>query len=323
MQIWSIMALLVAMAFPCVAINANDDIETYDIIQVIQLETVSDIAWSPDGSQLAIVHNGSIEFLDSETWETLLMIPDARVSHVVWKSDGTQVASVSGGNPSSLYIWNAMTGDLIEHLEVDYGSIQGGVFPMYELSWSNDDSLIASDSYAVDVLIWDPVVHSVYVLGSHEMGRVMSVDWNATSDLLISSGSDGTLHIWDVETNQSVLTFPGFHIAEWHPTENWIMTLTDYETITVFDTETGKAVNSFNADARIIVASWNVDGSLLVMGGNDGSIQIWDTNSESIIQVINNLENPLAVAWHPTENILALADYIGRVHVWEISTLAG
>jgi WD40 repeat protein len=300
--------------------NAQDI--AYNEVVAMDFPGVTDIAWSPDGSQLAIVYKGFIDIVDSKLWELTLKLASPVGSHIVWKLDGTQLASVSGGNPSSLYVWNSASGDIIQHLAVHFDGIEGGVFPMYELSWSPEGSFIVSDSYGTDVLLWNLDTEEITVIGSHEWGRVGSLDWNRESDRVASAGYDGTLHIWDVESGHSTLELQGFQVTEWHPYDSKILTITQDETVGIFDSETGEELLSLEHNSRVLLASWNFNGAFIAIECLDGTTNIWNAETGEKILVMEVSSNfAIASSWHPMQNLLAIADYEGMVHVLDLSSL--
>lgn len=291
---------------------------------LLEFPNVTDVIWSPNGFQLAVVHSGSIDVLDSNTWQSLLTITNAEVSHVAWKPNGTQLASVSGGNPSSLYIWNASTGTVVQQLFAHFNGIEGGVFPMYELAWSPDGMLIASDSFASEVLLWNLETEEVAGLGSHDWGRVTSLEWNADSTQVASAGSDGTIHIWNIANGRSEMEIPGIRMVDWHSLSNRILTITQDDHVSVFDSDSGEELISFAEDSRILLAAWNFSGDLIATSAITDTINIWKIEgsyAEKIFSIEEISDIPIAMSWHPTQNILAIADYAGRVHIWNLMDL--
>jgi WD40 repeat protein len=304
-------------------ITQQDD-HSRQITQVTQMQYpfVSDINWSPDGSRVAIVSFPSIRILDADTWRTVVLITNARVSEAVWNSDGTQIASVAGGNPSSLYIRDARTGRLLRHLTINYEFQDGVILPMFRLAWSPDDTLIVSDRFANNILIWNLATGEVNELGSLTSGRVGDVDWSPDSARVVGAWGDGTIQIWDIETGRQLFTAEGFPCVDWHPVDDKILGVSFVDNgrfAIVWDVNSGKELLRMDHGASIRALRWNGNGSLIATGGRDGVVNVWDGQSGAHIAAINeHSELITTLAWHPTQDLIASASFDGRVVVSRI-----
>ncbi|MCA9903418.1 MAG: hypothetical protein KC547_06145 [Anaerolineae bacterium] len=310
--------ICMCMLFTGFKFPANAQVKFVRIAEFIYTN-VTDVNWSPDGSRFAIVDFPSLHILDSTTWEPLLTIPDSGVSHVAWNSDGTRIASVAGGNPSSLYIWDSVTGACLQHLTIDYPSVVGGVFPMYQLAWSSNDRIIASDSYATDILIWDTYSEDVSVLGSHDSGRVTEVDFSPQSDRIVSTGSDGTVRIWDVDSGELVSATEGGKSVDWHPAQDRILASSGSTAAFVLSADSGNRLMTMEHESRVVLARWNFDGTLAAVSDENEIVRIWDIGTGNIMgDIANAFDLNIALTWHPERNVLAIASYDGRISIWQI-----
>lgn len=119
--------------------------------------------------------------------------------------------NVTSANDKVVKIWSPFTGELIRNLN---GHLKG----LSDISWSTDSVYLASASDDHTVRIWD--VESVSSL-SHlwcvqknltpriqglttrtlkgHSSYVFCVNYNMTSNLLVSGGCDGDLRIWNAQ----------------------------------------------------------------------------------------------------------------------------
>lgn len=299
--------------------------ENYREIAHIDLALGSDVAWSPDGGQLAVADFPAIYIFDTTLWQLELAIRDASANEVVWSPDGSQIASVAGGDNEypyeSLYIRDAHTGELLKHLKRPYVGPNDYLFilPMARLSWSPDGMRIASDSHALDVLIWDLSNDEVSILGSYKSGRVGETDWSPDSTQVVSEGGDGKIRIWDVATGKSLVTIRGTGSVDWHPFNNRIAGVTPMGA-SVWDTNTGRQLLTLSNEASVLQVTWNFDGTIIATGDLAGIIRIWDAQSGEVVMTIEEHKDLItALAWHPDQNLLASTSYDGYMRVWQIN----
>ena len=113
------------------------------------------IAYSPDGSRLAVACTSGIWLCDAETCQELSLIAGHtdEVSTVTFSPDGTMLAS-GGGNSeahgrfdNTVQLWDAATG-------VHKLSITGHTDSVNSLAFSPDGSVLASASNDGTVLLW-------------------------------------------------------------------------------------------------------------------------------------------------------------------------
>jgi WD40 repeat protein len=281
-------------------------------------------AWSPDGTQLAVVDFPAVHIFNTNTWKNELTIPEASVSEVAWSPDGTQIAGVAGGDVESLYIWDSDTGDLLKHLTRPYDGPRSSMVTIFRLSWSPDGERIASDSWNLDVLIWDLRSDEVYVLGHHNPTGVGEIDWSPDAKQVVSGGGDNTIRVWNVATRENTVTVEGGAIVDWHPSTSKIVGIGPNGSVTVWDSNSGQELLTLKHGSTTPAVRWNFDGSMIATGGLDGTIKVWDGNTGELIATIDeNAGLITSLCWHPNQNLLASTSYDGDLRVWQINNDAG
>ena len=111
-----------------------------------------DLAYRPDGKQLAVVYRGNppiCAILDADTGRNLRAIPLPSVGSVAWSLDGTMIATT--GSNSRLSIWNAATGERDFSLEM---AIDKGL----RVAFHPAGTLVATNGWEAELRLWDPVV---------------------------------------------------------------------------------------------------------------------------------------------------------------------
>ncbi len=99
------------------------------------------VSWSPNGTRLAVGYeSGIVTLYDTSGWAPTFTFSshDRRITSLDWSPDGKYVLSISGwyGEPSPAHIWNALTGDIIQSITLNYHSLSLG-------DWSPDGRWLA------------------------------------------------------------------------------------------------------------------------------------------------------------------------------------
>ncbi len=288
---------------------------TYSLVAQMRLPPVPSLAWSPDGARLAIVSYPSISVWETKPQELQPLVTDAQVSTVAWSPDSSKIASVQGGEDESLLIWDSSTGSLINKITYP----QPYKAYAYNLSWSPDGKRIASDSTALDVLIWNPTGKEVYALKGFETGRVGETAWSPDSSHVAAAGGDGTIRIWDLATAVNVLTIQGGGPIDWHPTDNKLAgSGGNGDVAYIWDAGTGRELMKFEHGASLDSIKWNFDGSMVATGGIDGIVKIWNAQSGILLALVKeHSQMIISLAWCPSTDILASASYDGDIRIWK------
>jgi WD40 repeat protein len=156
-----------------------------DLHYETQIEGASAVAWSPDGTVLAVGDDTGIRlFTDQLEFVQLLPQPTQLMEAVAWSPDGEMIAAVGADDvwrKSVVHIW-----------QVDSG-IELGAFEPHEqlvptLVWSPDSTRIASGSWDRTLKIWDPLTGTIFQsiqINSHGVAvEIMSVSWSSQRNRL-------------------------------------------------------------------------------------------------------------------------------------------
>ena len=159
------------------------------------------IAYSPDGTLLAVAGTIGIWIYDAQTGEALDLLTghDWEVQCISFSWDGETLAS--GSNDYTVRLWDVETGEHIRSLKMRESNV-------YDVSFSLDGRVLASVYGYETVDLWD--------VGTGEHLRTLTGhSWGATSLLfspdgitLASASSKEEIHLWNAErgTLQTAIT---------------------------------------------------------------------------------------------------------------------
>ena len=115
--------------------------------------TINEIAYSPDGTRLAVAGSIGIWLYDAQTGEALDLLTGhtSTVSSVSFSPDGNTLASASG---IAIRLWDANTGNPIR-------TLTGHTAWVRSVSFSPDGTTLASASWDDTVRLWDATTGSL------------------------------------------------------------------------------------------------------------------------------------------------------------------
>ena len=216
-------------------------------IMDIQPETnFSGIALSPDGALLATAHNGKEKLI--QLWS----VPDGKevatlmreaIQGNVWELS----LSPDGKYLSSIIDWSVILWDVPGQKKLGRLKNPFNVFMMSCAAFSRDGERLAVGDSSGDIQFWK-VQSREYMdaITAHNKGKfvlsyVLSIDFSPDNRVLASSGDDGKLKVWNLETQRTITTLEG------------------------------------HAD-KVHSVSFSPDGKRLASGSWDGTVRIWDAS---------------------------------------------
>ncbi len=286
--------------------------------------SIISVAWSPDGSKLAV---GSadhvVRVLDSQTGQILTVLKghSEEVFAVAWSPDGTQIAS--GGPDHTVRIWDTESGQLATTIPVTSNALPTTIF---SISWNPNGTEIACGTGAA-VVVYETITGDLKHSFLEHTKYVMSVDWDNDGKYLATGSWDGTINIWDSESEQlemkipdTIQRLPGIESVAWHPTENFIASSHLDNVVRIWDATTGALLNELTGHLKAASdVSWSPDGEWLASSSYDGSIRIWDVDAKESVALDEGYDAGISdIAWSPDGEWLASSSYDGSIRIWDV-----
>ena len=243
---------------------------------------INAIAFSLDGTQLAIATTNGITLYDTYTGKELALFSaplDNTVALAV-SPDNRTVASASGD--ATLHLWDARTGEHRTHLWHTY--------PVVTLAFSPDGNTLASGSFK-EIRLWNLTTrqptHASVLEGHRDM--VTTLAFSPDSKILASTSFYGTILLWDIETGQLRHNLPAHT-----------------DSITAL---------TFSPDNRTLASGgyWSLDA--------ESTIHLWDIHTGQLLTTVEGHTDPVfALAFSPDSGTLASAGWDNTIHLWHPQT---
>ena len=163
--------------------------------------SISEIAYSPDGTRLAVASGIGIWLYDVRSGEEInLLTGHTHYESIAFSPDANTIAS--GSLDETIRLWDTNTGRNIHTLTGHTSSVRSVAF-------SPDANTIASGSWDDTVRLWDANTgRNIRTLTGHT-DAVESVAFSPDANTIASGSWDHTIRLWDANTGRNIRTLTG------------------------------------------------------------------------------------------------------------------
>jgi WD40 repeat protein len=291
-------------------------------------DRITDLAWNPDGSQLATASvDGTVRTWDAHAGRPLQVSRSSRLrlQAVAWHPAGDPIAY--GGEPFTVSFWspteNAHWPEIPDVHTTSLSPGEGNPYGMTALAWSRDGQYLASAGYdgVVNIFKPDPSLQPDFRFPYHlrHTQEVWSLAWNPDSRRLAAATSQA-IEIWQADTGKllSKIDCDTCFIASiaWSPDGHKLAAAGFSNSdapisAKIWDADTGKLLQTVAGTATSQVA-WSPDGKRLATVRTDNQIEFWDA---STLQSHGTLPG-YRMAWSPLGDILAAVSEDVVITLW-------
>ena len=257
------------------------------------LGRIRSLSLSPDGKQIVSAgisgveakvsgitdnYEGVIKQWDLETGtctQTIRGMHADWVLSVAYSPDGRRVAT--GCRDSSIKVWDAMTGDLLQTNQYHVGRVNSVVF-------SPDNQLLASAGSDKAIYIYDlnsnQVVHK---LSGHE-DAIRTICFNSSGEFLVSGSYDNSIKLWDIVNGNIVSTLSGHsswvRAVSFSSDDRFLVSGGDDQKIKLWEANSGYCKRTFQGYAHVFMTlEVHPSGQFFASGSMDSSIRFWDVDT--------------------------------------------
>lgn len=175
------------------------------------------------------------------------------------------------------------------------------------LAWSSDGNFIAS-SAGNSVHIWEALTGNL-IFEHYGHSKVNAVSFSPDGTRIASAGTEGTLQIWDISSNEKIITLNGPLSAP-----NSKQSLPLWTGIIGYQQQTSKLSTEINALA------WSPDGTYIAAASSDASIYMWNAayhGDTPFFTYKKHLDAVQCLSWSPDGKYIASGSSDHTVHIWD------
>lgn len=253
------------------------DADSLDLLKTIDTKSrIDDMAWSPDGTQIATGRDdGLVQLWDATTSRNMASwsIHDWLVDGLAFSPDGALLAS---GSDRTIVLTDVHTGQSVHMLTGHDQFVNDG-------SFSPDGSKLVSVSADMFLIVWDVQTGNELQRVDASFGAVVSsVEYSPEGTVFASGSWDQLTRIWDATTIKELFTLQG------NPTyvtdiafspDGRLLATANGNDVMVWNVKTGSRVQSFPSPGETTYrVDWDPSGKYLAASLLDGSFVAWNVS---------------------------------------------
>ncbi|PVF91672.1 WD40 repeat-like protein [Serendipita vermifera] len=285
---------------------------------------VDKLVFSPDETRVIFYSYGwGLGSCDATTGEMISMLFQSDVSYITIFSSSSDRSRVICAHDTSLYLWDATSGERIGTASLNDHSIKC-------LAFSPDGSRIALGCQGGTLQLWDTGT-----------GLCPLADWNAhdheiiclafspDGTRIVSGDNNDTLRLWDTITYSSVGVVMKGHFAHilclaFSSNGNRIVSGSWDGTLRIWDVLTGAKIREpleGHTDA-ITCASFFADDTRIVSGSDDGTLRLWNVATDASVEVIQerHTQRVHVIVFSPDGNRVLSGSGDCTLRLWDAET---
>lgn len=252
-----------------------------------------DVAWSQDGTLLAVGTSEGLLFYHPVTHMSELLRDVRGGANLVWSADGSQLLS-------GLTIVNRETKQ-VESLRISGGRVFG---------WSEDgEYLVAVIHNSQDIGILD--AHTLQLIETIviDRGEITSVSWSPDETRFAVTIPNGSVLIVSNSANPTIIEYPQDPTAirvSWSPLGDMLAIGTVAHTVWIWDAKKQEIIHTFDGQGANRF-DWSPDGGLLAASNLDGTLTVWDIETGTVVDSLQTFGYLNDAAFSPYGGMLAVA----------------
>jgi serine/threonine protein kinase len=276
---------------------------------------VTGVAFAADGKTLASVGaDGMVQVWEAATGARVRSIVGAPDTTSLDITDGLVTAGSADG---TVKLWRLDTGDVVRSIEAKSGAVRAVVFG----STSNQVFAGGQDG---KIRSFDQRGNPRGVVGEHAQ-PVLALAYAAGPRLLVSSGADGQVKLWDERRRKLIRSYTG-HVEDVQAVAissdgKVLASGSDDRTVSVWDAGSSRKITDLAGHTgRVVALAFSPRAQLLASASEDGTVKLWDWTNGKLLHTYEGHIRPVrALAFPPDGHLLASAGDDDAIRLWNVS----
>jgi len=290
---------------------------------ILKTGSIDDIAFSPNGTQLATVSlvDSNAKIWDASTGRLLITFSGhtGGVSHVAFDPDGTRIATASADGTAK--VWDVSNGKELFTL-VGHADIVSSV------SFSPDGTRLITSSWDATVKVWDATTGRELNTISGIFDEAVSVAYFSPDGTRIFVAVSDLIRVFDAATGQELFTMTGhnntiYDIA-FSSDGMRLATASIDATAKVWDAATGEVLLTLSGHVSSLYdVTFSPDGLHVATTSSDGTAKIWNISPEGNrewLTLARHNDWVFRVVVSPDGTRLATASFDGTAKIFDAET---
>jgi WD40 repeat protein len=162
------------------------------------------------------------------------------------------------------------------------------------------------------------------VLKGHQ-GMLIYLDFHPKGHMLASSGDDGSIRLWDLNTGAEIASLkhgPQGMGVSFHPADSFLATGGSDNISRVWDIDTATQIHEFEGHVwGVLDVQYSPDGSRIATSSRDDSVRVWDPESEEEVYILHGHSDDIyKIGFSPDGTTLASGGLEGKINIWNMDS---
>jgi WD40 repeat protein/DNA-binding XRE family transcriptional regulator len=293
----------------------------YQLIDPNSHNWVNHIAYSPDGSALAVAGGNNLNTvwnLQERTIVSYYPTMNRWINDISWSKDNFLATANGSFSDGSIQIWHFPEQKPLFTLQ--------RIYSMWTVSWSPKGDHIAFAGHGTTVEVWNPFTAqpvSHYTYAAPNLPGINRVKWSFDARYLASADESSTVHVWEVTTGKLITCYRGHQSRvmdiAWCPGEYRIASASTDQTAQVWDALSGRCIVTYARHKdEIHGIDWSPNKKYLASGSYDNTVQVWEAlTGRPIITYVGPDPHVLTVCWSANGKLLTSGSQEKGIEVWQ------
>ena len=292
--------------------------------------TFNDIAYSPDGKQLALAASIGIWLYDTDTYKPLSLLTGHTdsVRSVEYSADGKILAS--GSSDGTIRLWDPQTTKNIAVLTEHQNEVTDIVIS------GDSQTLVSVGADEKVIRLWNLNTHKPIANIKGKFNRIVSLAYSPNNETVAAGDFDGTVKLLSTKKKKQTASLVGHDLAPSDITEPGSVLALAFSpdgtilasgsrdtTIRLWDTKTTHhKVTLTGHSGRVTTVVFSADGKTIASGASythwnsDSSIRLWDAKTGKHLRTIETPTLVHMLAFSPDNETLASINEYNAIHIW-------